>query len=57
MDSDRGFLDNGGDSFRAVQIVNRIFEETGKEIDYLDVLEAQSPGALSRLLASAPSGR
>ncbi|MER5883643.1 acyl carrier protein [Streptomyces sp. NPDC001941] len=57
IDPARSFLDNGGDSFRAVQIVNRVFEETGRELDYLDVLEARSPDALGRLVAASPSER
>ena len=39
---DRGFLENGGDSFRAVLLTTRLFEVTSREIDYLDVLEAKN---------------
>ncbi len=49
-DPETGFLDNGGDSFTAVLLVNRVAEETGWEADYLDVLEAAGAADLDRLL-------
>lgn len=52
-DPETGFLDNGGDSFIAVLLVNRIAEETGCEADYLDVLEANGVADLDRLLTPA----
>jgi hypothetical protein len=52
-DPETGFLDNGGDSFTAVLLVNRIAEETGWEADYLDVLEATGVADLDRLLTPA----
>lgn len=48
-----GFLDNGGDSFTAVLLVNRIAEATGRRVDYLDVLEAGGLADLDRLVAAA----
>lgn len=52
-DPETGFLDNGGDSFTAVLLVNRIAEETGCEADYLDVLESTGVADLDRLLTPA----
>jgi aryl carrier-like protein len=52
-DPDLGFLENGGDSFRALTLSNRIFQETGIEIDFLDILEAEGAHAIHSLLASA----
>ena len=47
-DPSRSFLDNGGDSFHAVLLSTRLFETTGAEVDYLDVLTSDD---LSTLLA------
>ncbi|MFE5030255.1 phosphopantetheine-binding protein [Streptomyces sp. NPDC056656] len=52
-----GFLENGGDSFRAVLFTARIFDVTGKEMDYLDVLEATGVEALCALVAGSAAGR
>ncbi|MDQ0989118.1 phosphopantetheine-binding protein [Streptomyces sp. V3I7] len=49
-DFDSGFLENGGDSFRAVLFTARVFEVTGQEMAYLDVLEATGVGALCALV-------
>ncbi|MCX5403584.1 phosphopantetheine-binding protein [Streptomyces sp. NBC_00335] len=51
-----GFLENGGDSFRAVLLVGRIYELTGREIDYLDVLQATEADAIARLIAIDNAG-
>jgi acyl carrier protein len=56
IDPELGFLANGGDSFRAVQLVGRLFDVTGHEVDYLDVLEAGSVRAVVALLPDPPSG-
>lgn len=56
IDPQKGFLENGGDSFGAVRLVNRVFEETGYELDYLDVLEAASLDALCRVLPAPAVG-
>ncbi|GAB2878825.1 hypothetical protein GCM10027074_53870 [Streptomyces deserti] len=45
----RGFLDNGGDSFHAVLLSTRLYEATGIEVDYLDVLTSDGLPALRAL--------
>ncbi|MER7991301.1 phosphopantetheine-binding protein [Streptomyces noursei] len=55
-DLNSGFLENGGDSFRAVLFTARAFEVTGQEIDYLDVLEATGVEALCALVAGSAPG-
>lgn len=44
-----GFLDNGGDSFKAVTLSARLFELTGIEVDFMDVLEVMSIDGLRSL--------
>ncbi|MGV4927989.1 hypothetical protein K2224_39120 (plasmid) [Streptomyces sp. BHT-5-2] len=56
-DLDCGFLENGGDSFRAVLFTARVFEVTGQEIDYLDVLETTGVEALCALVVASTPGR
>ncbi len=56
-DISSGFLENGGDSFSAVLLADRLYRLTGREIDYLDVLEADGSDAISRLLATDGSRR
>ncbi|WP_406466483.1 acyl carrier protein [Streptomyces hirsutus] len=51
-DPDLGFLANGGDSFRAVTLSVKLFEETGVEIDFLDILESDNAHAIHRLVQS-----
>lgn len=55
-DTGTGFLENGGDSFRAVLLTTRLYELTGREIEYLDVLEADGAGAIARLLTTDTPG-
>ncbi|MFC5955286.1 phosphopantetheine-binding protein [Streptomyces pratens] len=55
-DTSTGFLENGGDSFRAVLLATRLYELTGREIEYLDVLEADEAGAIARLLTTDTPG-
>ncbi|MFG3114372.1 phosphopantetheine-binding protein [Streptomyces sp. NPDC048197] len=55
-DPAKGFLENGGDSFRAVLLTSRLYELTGREVEYLDVLEADGVGAVARLLAADGAG-
>ncbi|MEE4418127.1 hypothetical protein [Streptomyces bugieae] len=55
-DLGKGFLENGGDSFRAVLLSSRLYELTGREVEYLDVLEADGAGAIARLLAADGAG-
>ncbi|GAB7035674.1 hypothetical protein JCM4914_71350 [Streptomyces platensis subsp. malvinus] len=55
-DLGKGFLENGGDSFRAVLLTSRLYELTGREVEYLDVLEADGAGAIARLLATDGAG-
>ncbi|MBW4718334.1 phosphopantetheine-binding protein [Saccharothrix obliqua] len=52
-----GFINSGGDSFKAVLLATRVFETTGRDLDYLDVLEADGLDALRALVArTAPRG-
>ena len=39
---DTGFISNGGDSFAAVVLAGEILSTTGREIGYLDILQATS---------------
>lgn len=55
-DTGTGFLENGGDSFRAVLLTTRLYELTGSEIEYLDVLEADGAEAIARLLTTDTPG-
>lgn len=55
-DLGKGFLENGGDSFRAVLLTSRLYELTGREVEYLDVLEADGAGAIARLLTADGAG-
>ncbi|MFF8309745.1 phosphopantetheine-binding protein [Streptomyces lydicus] len=55
-DPGKGFLENGGDSFRAVLLSSRLYELTGREVEYLDVLEADGAGAIARLLTADVAG-
>ncbi|WP_158708884.1 hypothetical protein [Streptomyces sp. NRRL S-920] len=55
-DTGTGFLENGGDSFRAVLLTTRLYELTGREIEYLDVLEADGAKAIARLLTTETPG-
>ncbi len=50
--SDRslGFIANGGDSFQATVLATLVFEHFGVELDYLDVLQAESCSDLCALL-------
>ncbi|MEU7576190.1 phosphopantetheine-binding protein [Streptomyces sp. NPDC041068] len=52
-----GFLENGGDSFKAVTLSTQLFESTGKDIGFLDILETSDLDALRTLLddAAAPA--
>ncbi|MEU2225861.1 acyl carrier protein [Streptomyces sp. NPDC018347] len=52
-DPNLGFLENGGDSFRALTLSTRIHEETGIEVDFLDILESKNIHAVRELLRSA----
>ncbi|MFF4753314.1 acyl carrier protein [Streptomyces sp. NPDC002514] len=52
-----GFLENGGDSFQALTLSTMIHEETGIEIDFLDILESKNVHAISDLLKSMPDTR
>ncbi|WP_030990616.1 phosphopantetheine-binding protein [Streptomyces sp. NRRL WC-3744] len=52
-DPNLGFLENGGDSFRALTLSTKIHEETGVEIDFLDILESENVHALRDLVRSA----
>jgi hypothetical protein len=52
-----GFLENGGDSFHAILMAARIYEVTGQEIDYLDVLEATGMDSVWDLVARAAAER
>lgn len=45
-----GFLENGGDSFKAVTLSARLYELTGKDISFLDIIESPGPDALRTLL-------
>jgi acyl carrier protein len=56
-DPDLGFLENGGDSFRALTLSDKIFQETGIEIDFLDVLESKGVDSMHSLLKSAADAR
>ncbi|MEV8039038.1 hypothetical protein ACFYW8_44470 [Streptomyces sp. NPDC002742] len=51
-----GFLANGGDSFHAVLFATALFEATGQEIDYFDLLEADGAETVYRLV-TASAGR
>ncbi|GAB1339702.1 hypothetical protein ACE1SV_62920 [Streptomyces sp. E-15] len=53
LDPNLGFLENGGDSFRALTLSTRIHEETGIEVDFLDILESKNIHAVRELLRSA----
>jgi hypothetical protein len=55
-DTGTGFLENGGDSFRAVLLTTRLYELTGREVEYLDVLEADGAAAIARLLTTDTPG-
>lgn len=52
-DPNLGFLENGGDSFGALTLSTRIHEETGVEIDFLDILESENVRAVRDLARSA----
>lgn len=56
-DPDLGFLENGGDSFQAVVLAGTLFEATGREVDYFDLLEADGAEAVHRLVMAATDGR
>ena len=51
---DTGFIANGGDSLKAVLLADRIFRLTGREVDYLEVLDAPDAATLARAI---PDGR
>ena len=55
QDADTGasFVAAGGDSFDAVQLTVRIYEELGREIDYLDVLQADASSDIARAVEAA----
>ncbi|MGI5479410.1 hypothetical protein [Streptomyces lavendofoliae] len=48
-----GFLANGGDSFHAVLFASKLFDITGQEIDYLDIIDAQDLAAIERLISES----
>jgi hypothetical protein len=52
---ERSFLDNGGDSFHAVLLSTRLYEATGVEADYLDVLTSKCLAGLRTLAGSGGS--
>ncbi len=56
-DPSLGFLENGGDSFRALTLADKIFQETGIEIDFLDILESKGVDSMQNLLRSADEAR
>jgi hypothetical protein len=41
------FISNGGDSFKAAVFTVRLLEQTGRELDYVEVLRASSLHALA----------
>jgi hypothetical protein len=49
------FIANGGDSLKAVLLADRLAALTGREIEYLDVLDAPDAAALARSLGPAAS--
>ncbi|MGI5467555.1 hypothetical protein [Streptomyces sp. CA-132043] len=55
-DTGTGFLENGGDSFRAVLLTARLYELTGRQVEYLDVLEAGGAQTIARLLTTDTAG-
>ncbi|MEV8045535.1 phosphopantetheine-binding protein [Streptomyces griseoluteus] len=46
-DLNTGFIANGGDSLQAVLFADRVFRLTGRELDYLEILEAPDVAALA----------
>jgi hypothetical protein len=54
-DPSRTFLDNGGDSFHAVLLSTRLYEATGVDVDYLDVLTSNGLSALLALTDDHPT--
>ncbi|WP_327432557.1 phosphopantetheine-binding protein [Streptomyces sp. NBC_01236] len=55
-DISQGFIENGGDSFKAVLLAHQLFELTGEEIDYLDILEAPDAAALQGAVRAVRHG-
>ncbi|MEU9192144.1 phosphopantetheine-binding protein [Streptomyces hundungensis] len=49
-DVESGFIANGGDSLMAVLLADRIFASTGREIDYLEILDAPDSATLARIV-------
>jgi hypothetical protein len=49
------FIANGGDSLKAVLLADRLSALTGREIEYLDVLDAPNAAALARFLGTDES--
>ncbi|WP_196942977.1 acyl carrier protein [Streptomyces sclerotialus] len=49
-DPELSFLENGGDSFLAVKLSTALFQATGVEIDFIDILETDGVDGLRRLL-------
>ncbi|MFD8819072.1 acyl carrier protein [Streptomyces sp. NPDC059627] len=49
------FIANGGDSLKAVLLADRLSALTGREIEYLDVLDAPNAAALARSLGTDES--
>lgn len=52
-DTGAGFLANGGTSYGAVRLATLIYEKTGREIDYLDILAAGGLEAVRELVGEA----
>ncbi|KPC66483.1 hypothetical protein [Streptomyces chattanoogensis] len=52
-DPELSFLANGGDSFQAVVLAGTLFEATGREVDYFDLLEADGADTVHRLVMTA----
>lgn len=46
-DVNTGFIANGGDSLKAVLFADRVFRLTGRELDYLEILEAPDAATLA----------
>ncbi len=56
-DVESGFIANGGDSLMAVLLADRVFASTGREIDYLEILDAPDSATLARIVLAADRDR
>jgi amino acid adenylation domain-containing protein len=51
-----GFFELGGDSLRAIQVLNRVRQATGRQLSFQDLFAARTVAGLARLIGESHAG-